>query len=254
MDGEDIVKWGKILAHDGDYKMYRSYTYRGVEYNVYDSVYTFSAGSKETDIGKIMMITETKKVREVKISWFFRPRDICNFLREYKPCWNELFLACGAGKGLSSFVPLEAIIGKCNVICTSKDRRVPLQSKSDIEKADYFFSHAFDVGTRKLLRNLPDTIDCIKVERLLNPLIDEPKPKANVERPRVVIPGSRAEDAERRYSSDQLRTANVKLNEKESDVKEEAFRMLEQPVPENRALKRRKISEADSVYNLKTKE
>lgn len=64
-----------------------------------------------------------------------------------------------------SFLPnfiQEAIIGKCNVVCTSKDSRIITPSKSDLEKADYVFSHVFDVEDRKVSAILPDRIDNIR--------------------------------------------------------------------------------------------
>ncbi|KAL9232045.1 hypothetical protein vseg_007193 [Gypsophila vaccaria] len=232
MDEEESVKWGEIIAEDDDIgKLYRSYTYRGVEYKIFDTVYAFSVGSMETDIGKILMINETKTERKVKVLWFFRPRDICNFLGEYKPRWNELFLGCGSGKGLHTVIPLEAIIGKCNVICTLKDRRIMLPSNAATAKADYFFSHVFDVGTRKLSERLPDTIGSVTVERLLNRV----RPKANVERPRAVVPASQMEDVEKSYPSDNHRQTTIGK------------------LPDYQALKKRKISEADSICTLKPK-
>ncbi|XP_074285224.1 protein ANTI-SILENCING 1-like isoform X2 [Silene latifolia] len=185
-EGVESIEWGDIIAEDGNYTMYRSFTYRGVNYSTFDDVYTFCEGAKETDIGKILRIWGTDKDRKVRILWFFRPRDISNFLKDARPSWKELFLASGEGKGLSNDIPLEAIIGKCNVICTSRDPRNVSRAKSDIAKADYFFSHVFDVGTMRLSDKLPDKIDSVKVDRLLK--WDKDKLKANAQRPRVDSP------------------------------------------------------------------
>ncbi|KAH9615461.1 hypothetical protein KSS87_021376 [Heliosperma pusillum] len=215
----DIFKWGKIMADDDDYKMYKSFTCEGVEYSVYDSVFTLSKGAKETDIGIITRIWEAKENRKVTVLWFFRPRDVANFLGDYRPSWKELFLASGKGTGLVNDIPLEAIIGKCNVICTSKDPRNALPVKSDVAKADYFFSYVFDVGARRLFDKLPDQIASTKVERLLK--LDKDKPKPPVV-PRVVI--------------------------------SETNRMVDQRTPENQPRKKMKISEADSACIVKPKD
>ncbi|GAB4842040.1 hypothetical protein Ancab_012000 [Ancistrocladus abbreviatus] len=156
-------------ANDERVQFYESFTYNGVEYFLYDNVYLIHEGAKETDIGKLVKIWESPtKGRLVKIVWFFRPVDVRNFLRDYEPRWNELFLASGIGKGISNVNPLEALMGKCNVICSSTDKRNPVPSKSDLREADYFFSHTFDVRTCSISKTFPDTIDKISVEWLFN--------------------------------------------------------------------------------------
>jgi len=105
--GEVIdFKWGKkrgVGVKNKDTHYYESFVYDGVEYFLYDCVYLFSTSNVETNIGKLIKIYE-RPTREkmIKVVWFFRPMEIRNFLGDYQPCWNELFLASGEGTGLSN--------------------------------------------------------------------------------------------------------------------------------------------------------
>ncbi|KAL2925259.1 Protein ANTI-SILENCING 1 [Bienertia sinuspersici] len=159
--------WGIRIANnqpDSDSKSYKSFNYQGVQYSLFDCVYMYREGAKETDVGKLTKLWETKTGgKRGKVVWFFRPVDIFHYLRDYEPSWNELFMASGQGKGLSNIVPLEAIIGKCNVVCTSKDSRNNVPSGSVLGKANYFFSHTFDVGDLRISDVFPDYIDSVKV-------------------------------------------------------------------------------------------
>ncbi|XP_068334514.1 protein ANTI-SILENCING 1-like [Pyrus communis] len=154
-------KWGEKAGdrNNRGSQFYLSFTMEGVEYFLYDSVYLYHAGSLETYIGKLVSIFETEThEKKVRVLWFFRPAEICNFLGDYKPHWNELFLGSGEGKGLSNINPLEAIAGKCNVVCTSKDDRNRQPSKEELRTANYFFCRTFDVGKCEILENFPDEI------------------------------------------------------------------------------------------------
>ncbi|XP_052726899.1 protein ANTI-SILENCING 1 [Vigna angularis] len=165
--GEVIdFKWGKkrgVGVKNKDTHYYESFVYEGVEYFLYDCVYLFSTDHVETSIGKLIKIYE-RPTREkmIKVVWFFRPMEIRNFLGNYQPCWNELFLASGEDKGLSDVNYLESIIGKCNVVCTSKDKRNPKPSETELNKADYFFSCTFDVGRRVIIDKFTNEIDGVK--------------------------------------------------------------------------------------------
>ena len=61
-----------------------------------------------------------------------------------------------------SFMFQEAIVGKCNVVCTAKDRRNTLLSKSDLAKTNYYVSYILDVGDLRISDKFPDIIDKIK--------------------------------------------------------------------------------------------
>ncbi|KAJ8445581.1 hypothetical protein Cgig2_012469 [Carnegiea gigantea] len=228
---EEDFRWGtqiSVSTSNNDIRYYRSFIYGSVEYSLYDCVCLFREGAKETDIGQLIRIWENKQGRRVKILWFFRPIDIRSFLRDYEPSWNELFLASGEGKGLCSIVPLEAIVGKCSVICTSKDCRNTLPSKSDLGKAEYFFSHAFDVGNLRISEEFPDKIDMVRVERLFNQ--EKDKLKANVECITGVAGGAR-ERGKSMHSvqkDGQVGMAETRVTPKDSIVKDETSRTSEE--------------------------
>ncbi|KAG4961597.1 hypothetical protein JHK87_038230 [Glycine soja] len=192
-------KWGDKRGVGGknkDIQYYESFVYEGVEYFLYDCVYLYTAGHVETSIGKLVKIFETRnRQKMIKLVWFFRPFDIRNWLGQYKPCWNELFLASGEGKGVSNFNylvengseaiflsmakmvilhhDLESIIRKCSVICTSKDKRNPKPSEIELKKADYFFNCTFDVVRGVIIDQFTNEIDGIRVERFFNRNGDE---------------------------------------------------------------------------------
>lgn len=99
-------KWGNkrgVGVKNKEIQYYESFVYEGVEYFLYDCVYLYSSGHVETSIGKLVKIYE-RPTREkmIKVVWFFRPMEIQNFLGQYQPSWNELFLASGYGKGVSN--------------------------------------------------------------------------------------------------------------------------------------------------------
>ncbi|PRQ50774.1 putative BAH domain, nucleotide-binding alpha-beta plait domain-containing protein [Rosa chinensis] len=171
MEQDSEFKWGERLGvgrTNKDVRFYRSFTFQGVEYSLYDSVHLYKTGALETDIGKIIKIYSTATEKKVRIVWFLRPAEICNFLGDYQPHWKEIFLASGEGTGLSNLNPLEAIVGKCNVVCVSEDTRNPRPSKEEFRTANYFFHSTFDVDRRKILQKFPDQIYGIKVEKYFN--------------------------------------------------------------------------------------
>ncbi|XP_021736776.1 protein ANTI-SILENCING 1-like isoform X1 [Chenopodium quinoa] len=192
----ETFKWGiKMVTDDSEIKSYKSFRYQGVQYSLHDCVYLYREGAKDTDIGKLVKMWESKAgAKRGRVIWFFRPADVCNFIREYEPSWNELFLASGEGRGVSNIIPLEAIVGKCNVVCTAKDRRNTLLSKSDLAKANYYVFHIFDVGDLRISDKFPDIIDKIKVERLFN--WSQNNPKGNLECRTGLSAGSQLKVAE----------------------------------------------------------
>ncbi|XP_038712041.1 protein ANTI-SILENCING 1-like isoform X2 [Tripterygium wilfordii] len=150
-DGENVeFRWGKKRGIGGkkkDVRFYESFNYDNVEYTLYDCVYLYKEGEPEPFIGKLIKIWETSdKTRRIKVLWFFRPCEILNYLGAEAPLDNELFLASGDGVGLTNINPLEAIAGKCNVVCISKDERNLQPSDEQVRLADFIFYRTFDVG------------------------------------------------------------------------------------------------------------
>lgn len=56
----------------------------------------------------------------------------------------------------------EAVVGKCNVVCTSRDRRNPQLTEAEVRMAEYFFYRTFDVGSCKISNCFIDRIDGIR--------------------------------------------------------------------------------------------
>ncbi|KAE9609165.1 putative BAH domain-containing protein [Lupinus albus] len=161
-DGEEELefKWGikgKLGGKKKDVQFYESFRYDGVDYKRYDSVYLYKEGEPEPFIGKIIKIWENAdKSKKVKVLWFFRPCEILNFLEGIDTLENELFLAYGDGLGLANVNPLEALSGKCNVVCIAKDSRNPQVSDEELQDAEFVFSRFFDVGKRNILDKIDD--------------------------------------------------------------------------------------------------
>ncbi|KAK3212917.1 hypothetical protein Dsin_017623 [Dipteronia sinensis] len=165
-------KWGKKRGIGGkkkDVQFYGSFTFDGVEYTLYDCVYMYKEDEAEPYIGKLIKIWEhSDKTKKVKVLWFFRPCEIANFLGNDQALQNELFLACGEGAGLVNINPLEAIAGKCNVICISKDSRNPQPSNEELQMSDFVFYRTFDVGHRQILDKMDEKIAGIEVKFIFN--------------------------------------------------------------------------------------
>lgn len=165
-------QWGKrrgVGNANKDVKFYDSFIYDEESYSLYDNVYLFKEGDSEPYVGKILKIWEQPgQKRRVKILWYFRPDDISAYLDGHASSKKELFLASGEGVGLSNVNPLEAIAGKCRVICTLRDERNPQPSSIAIEKADFVFSQFFDVGNCTVLEKPPETIAGVELKLLLN--------------------------------------------------------------------------------------
>ncbi|KAK9946711.1 hypothetical protein M0R45_012158 [Rubus argutus] len=184
---EDIeFKWGTkkgIGGKNKDIQFYKSFTYDGEQYDLYDCVYLYKEGESEPEIGKIIKIWETQHgIKRVKILWFFRPCEIFNFLGDKEILENELFLASGKGQGLADLNPLEAIAGKCNVLCISKDKENPQPSDEELQKADFVFYRTFDVAQRKIMDKIEGKISELDVKFLFNRMnIQKPAGNLNVD-------------------------------------------------------------------------
>lgn len=165
-------KWGKKRGVGGKRKevqFYESFTYNGVEYSLYDCVYLYKEGEPEPYIGKLIKIWEyPDKEKKIKVLWFFHPSEILKWLGDGETIKNELFLASGEGVGLANVNPLEAIAGKCNVVCISKDSRNPQPSNEELQMADHVFYRTFDVGNCTILDKIDDKIAGVEVEFIFN--------------------------------------------------------------------------------------
>ncbi|XP_021989255.1 protein ANTI-SILENCING 1 isoform X2 [Helianthus annuus] len=178
VSGDVAFRWGhksRVGKKNPKIQYYESFTYDGVNYSLYDSVYLWSGDQHLPDIAKIIDIYETPRLKKmVKVVWYFRPTEVQKWLRGVRHLNNELFLASGEGNGLFNFNPLETICGKCNVVCKSKDERNPKASKEELKMSDYVFYRTFDVEKCILSDKFPDKIAGVDVERFFNP-----KPKGN---------------------------------------------------------------------------
>lgn len=86
-------------------QFYQSFTYDGMEYDLYDTVYLHNDDGPGPYIGKLIEIWENPdKTKEVVVLWFFRPYEID--LEVEGTAKNELFLASGEGVGLANVNPL----------------------------------------------------------------------------------------------------------------------------------------------------
>ncbi|XP_073008247.1 protein ANTI-SILENCING 1 isoform X2 [Typha latifolia] len=164
--------WGKRRGVGGakrDIQFYESFTFDNVKYSLYDCVYLFKHGDPEPYIGKIVKIWEQPDhKKKIKILWFFQANEIQNHLGDHVPLDKEIFLASGEGAGLADINPLEALAGKCCVICTSKDERNPQPSDEEVAMADYIFYRVFDVGNYKISEKLPDRVAGVEVKFILS--------------------------------------------------------------------------------------
>ncbi|KAK7384896.1 hypothetical protein VNO78_30599 [Psophocarpus tetragonolobus] len=148
--------WGKKRGKGGkrkDVQFYESFTLEGVEYALNDAVCLQNAVAGDPHVGRLIKIWENRDgSRKVKVQWFFRPQDIRAFLCgvHFRP--NELFLACGDGKGFANVNPLETIVDKCNVLHV-RDTGNPHSNESD---ADFVFFRFFDVVQRKVVDQMDD--------------------------------------------------------------------------------------------------
>ncbi|PIA37009.1 hypothetical protein AQUCO_03100039v1 [Aquilegia coerulea] len=151
-------------------QFYKSFTYDGVEYYLHDCVYLYEGKHpNEPHIGKLVKIwhNASKNVNRVKILWFFRPREIQKYLNGdvFK---NEIFLASGEGEGVDNVNDLDVLVGKCNVVCTSKDERNPQPSAEELKRAHYIFRRTFDVGKFRISDKIDDSVAGTKITDIFN--------------------------------------------------------------------------------------
>ncbi|XP_051137302.1 protein ANTI-SILENCING 1 [Andrographis paniculata] len=165
-------KWLKKRGIGGkkkDVRFYESFTYDGVDYALYDCVYMHKEGEPEPYIGKLVKIWETSdKSKKIKVQWFFRPSEIAYYLKDADVLVNELFLASGDGIGVVNLNPLEAIAGKCNVVCTSDDPRNRQPSAEELKMAHYVFYRTFDVKSCTISDQMGDTVGGLEVKFVFN--------------------------------------------------------------------------------------
>ncbi|CAM8892329.1 unnamed protein product [Rhodiola kirilowii] len=163
-------KWGTkggVGGKNKEVQFYRSFNYDGVEYELFDCVYLWKDNEAEPFIGKIIKIWQDKS-KKVKILWFFKPSEILNFLEDVPTEVNELFLGSGEGSGLANVNPLEAIAGKCSVVCISKDERNPQPTEEELQGADYVFYRIFDVEKLVLSEKIPEKIASTDIKDIFN--------------------------------------------------------------------------------------
>ncbi|KAL8063375.1 hypothetical protein ABFX02_01G023100 [Erythranthe guttata] len=171
---EPQFEWGKkrgIGGRNKDVQFYDSFAYDGVEYNLHDCVYMHKQGEPPY-IGKIVKIWENAdKSKKIKVHWFFRPSEISYYLKDTEVLENELFFASGEGNGLvglANINPLEAISGKCNVVCISTDNRNPQPSSEELQMANYVFYRVFDVRTCTISDQMNDRVGGLEVKFVFN--------------------------------------------------------------------------------------
>ncbi|XP_073130130.1 protein ANTI-SILENCING 1-like [Henckelia pumila] len=170
---EPEFKWLKervdIPRHKAPY-FYESFLYEGVEYSLYDSVYLqVEPEQPNNNIGRIVGIwEEANNSKKIRVQWFFRPSEIFYYLGDTEVLDNELFLASGQGIGLMNICPLEAIVGKCNVVCTSTDGRNPQPSENERNMAEYVFYRVFDVQSFLISDQFNATVGVLQVEFVFN--------------------------------------------------------------------------------------
>ncbi|CAI9289064.1 unnamed protein product [Lactuca saligna] len=169
-----LIKKGRG-GKNKEVQFYGSFIYDGVEYVLYDCVYMYKEGLREPYIGKLTKIWENAdKSKKVKVHWFFRPEEISKWVGDTKTLENEILFASGEGVGLTNISPLEAIAGKCNVVCVSKDPRNPQPSDEELKAADFIFYRTFDVESCTILDNMDEEkIGGIEIKHIFNTREDE---------------------------------------------------------------------------------
>ncbi|WZZ12268.1 hypothetical protein YC2023_105357 [Brassica napus] len=168
-------KWGKRrgpCVENEDVQYYESFTYGGCEYCLYDCV-SVGDSPRVFFVGKIIKMWEytdqRQDPRRVELLWFFKPSELSVYLEGVGDVLaNELFLASGSGVGLTNENLLEAISGKCRVLCTSKDVRNPQPSEEELKSADFLFHRTYDVGTSEILDKIDDEIAGVDVKFIFN--------------------------------------------------------------------------------------
>lgn len=164
----DVFQWGKKQA--GTSSSYESMCLKGVWYNLYDNVFCRSGRTKPY-VGKLMRLFEEDGVKKVRIRWFFRPEELPLFVRKDFSSnmlqSKELFIGLGSGVGVENENLVNVICGKAMVLCIAKVKDNPLPSSAQLESAHHFFSKAYDIGKKKLVK-LGNILNKLLVEKMCN--------------------------------------------------------------------------------------
>ncbi|PIA65432.1 hypothetical protein AQUCO_00100729v1 [Aquilegia coerulea] len=165
-------RWG-VKGENGKrpgVQFYKSFTYDGVDYCLHDCVYLYNEKRpNEPHIGKLVKIWRdaSKNANRVKILWFFRPWEIQKYLNS-DVLKNEIFLASGEGEGVDNVNDLDVLVGKCIVVCVSKDERNPQPSAEELKRAHYIFRRTFDVGKFRISDKIGDSVAGTKIVDIFN--------------------------------------------------------------------------------------
>ncbi|ESQ48399.1 hypothetical protein EUTSA_v10020655mg [Eutrema salsugineum] len=206
--GEEIpdFKWGVktgVGRADKNVHFYESFTYKGIDYQLFDCA-CFQV-----------------------------------FLGGYEPRWDELYLACGDGPGVYNINDVEAILGKCNVLCVSNDRRNPQPARSELRNANYVFSRTFNTRLNIVSEDFTDAIAGIRVENFFNKIRDKPPLKrlnpsaATGSWPSPVKPSrleSRSTELRNNDNKDGKQTSRISMVKKDVVLKD---RVVHVPVKKN---------------------
>ncbi|CAH1429133.1 unnamed protein product [Lactuca virosa] len=93
------------------------------------------------------------------------------WLGDTKILENEIPFASGKGVGLANINALEAIAGKCNVVCVSKDRRNPQRSDDELKATNFIFYRTFDVENCTISDKMDKRVGGIKIKYVFNALV-----------------------------------------------------------------------------------
>ncbi|KAH7388046.1 hypothetical protein KP509_16G054700 [Ceratopteris richardii] len=154
-------------ANEEEGRIYSSsFSSDGEEFHLNDIVRIYDRRFTVPHIGRIVKMWEGQSsgTKEALICWFLRHKEV-------KPNEDdnpkELFLVAGKEQGVTNEIDMDSIVGKCKAVCTSKDPRNSEPSISDIENADFFFSHAYDVDIQQTVP-VEDVVDKIGPDVIFN--------------------------------------------------------------------------------------
>ncbi|KAK1408186.1 hypothetical protein QVD17_39821 [Tagetes erecta] len=149
-------------------QFYESFILYGVKYMLYDCVYMYKS-LRVPYIGKLINMWECPdKTRKVEVHWFLHPEEISKWLGNTITLENEILFAIGEGLGLANINPLEAIVGLCHVVCTSKDNRNPQPSDDQLKEADYIFYRTFNVQSHAISDKMDDKVGGLEIKCIFN--------------------------------------------------------------------------------------
>eukprot|EP00252_Welwitschia_mirabilis_P011915 TRINITY_DN2649_c0_g1_i1.p1 TRINITY_DN2649_c0_g1~~TRINITY_DN2649_c0_g1_i1.p1 ORF type:complete len:657 (+),score=169.45 TRINITY_DN2649_c0_g1_i1:430-2400(+) len=208
---------------------YESFYYGGTEISRYDCVTVYKEGEPEPYIAKVTKIWEdlgdSRRPKKVKLHWFFRPVEIRNFIDMSSTLPKELFLASGTGKGVYNINPLEVIIDKCIVLCTSRDEQNPQPSQEDLDNADYFYYRIFDVDHLCASQDFNNLEDSVKFNK--QSWVDQVRSSVK----KVETAASSERDAQ----SESLQEDAVEVHRKEENIKEASKKIVKSDTSQREA-------------------